>query len=165
MSVNYNDGRIISLYDFVNNLDSNYTALNERIFIIVYFFSLKYCQQRLTFNENSLNFVEDSSFPWGFRLELTEIKKNYSCFDPEIFKFIYNGRKNLNTFLNDIMEIIKHLINNKTIDGKTFILKETEELLKSKKNGSLYKDYSKICSLDSMGTISASKNDLHSKYY
>ena len=169
MSVdNYNYGRIISLNDFVKNLDPNDKALNEKIFIIVYFFCLKYFEQGLSFNQNDLYFKEDNTFPWNFRLELTEKKLNYSYFDPEIFKFInnsiYDGIKYLNNpFLNDILKIIYDFIKSKT-DDQTYILKETVELLRSKKNESLNNDYSKIFSMGSMNTISASKNDLHSKY-
>jgi hypothetical protein len=140
MSVNYNDGRIISLYDFVNNLDSNYTALNERIFIIVYFFSLKYCQQRLTFNENSLNFVEDSSFPWGFRLKVPEqnmkhmndyFRVNKFDFNPAFFKFIYSRIVSLNyPLLNNFKYIIYHFFTYHESDQE-FMVKKTRELFKT----------------------------------
>ena len=89
---NANIGRIISLSDFMNNVDKSEKVLYEKIFIIVYFFYLKY-YENLCFNENDLFFVEDYKFPWKFRLEMSD-KKYYSSnslFNPWIFTYIYNN--------------------------------------------------------------------------
>ena len=147
-----NDGRIISLNDFVNNLDKYETVLNEKIFIIVYFFSIKYCEQGLNFNENNLHFIEDSTFPWGFRLKVSEQNMNYMNyyhlainkfdFNPAIFTFIYKSIYNLNyPFLNNVKNIICEFLTHHTSDQE-FLLKKTRELLEKHENFKM--DFNKI---------------------
>lgn len=148
--VNYNDGCIISLNDFVNNLDPNDIVLNERIFIIVYFYSLKYFKLVLHFNEHNLYFSKDSTFPWGFGLEGFEQNMNSTNFNhtgineskPAIFRFIYNSIYNLNyPFLNNFKDIISIFLNSQTRDQE-FMVKMTRQLLE--KHESYQRDFNKI---------------------
>ncbi len=136
-----NNGRIISLNDYVNNIDPNDNVLNGKIFIIVYFFSLKYCGQGLNFNENNLYFVEDSTLPWGYRVTVSKQNINYMNyfhpainkfdFNPQIFRFIKTSICNLNLnypFLNDVKNIIEEFLHYHKSDQE-FMVKKTLERL------------------------------------
>lgn len=127
---NFHLGRIIGLNDFVKNLDKTETILNEKIFIIVYFFYLKYFEQSMLFNEHDLYFKEDYEYEWGFRLELSESKKDTKYFYPTTFAFIYNNTKGLkHEFLHEINTAIYKFSSSQTNDKK-FMINKTIEILK-----------------------------------
>ena len=132
---NANIGRIISLSDFMNNVDKSEKVLYEKIFIIVYFFYLKYFCENLCFDENDLFFIEDNEFPWKFRLEMSD-KKYYSSnslFNPWIFTYIYNNIRLdglEHPFLKHIRSgIFEFLFSNNNIRNLKFLKQKAQAFL------------------------------------
>ena len=122
---------IIGLKDFADNLDKSEVILNEKIFIIVYLYYLKYFENNFIFNQNTIFFKEDSEFEWKFRLELSDYKRDFCYYHPTTFAFIYNSTVNLkHPFLCHIKNVIYEFISSKT-NNKKFMMLKTEEFLRN----------------------------------